>query len=213
MTPIPRQIVLVHRRLYELGFSVGNDGNTSYRINENTAWITPAGLNKAKLKTNQICVINFKTGKLLKGKSKPSTEWQLHAEIYKSNPKVKCIVHAHPPYSIACSLAGIPLSKTILPELTIAIGYIPTLPYTCPGTKEIAVQSAKAMINNRAIILARHGVVTIGSNLDETLSRLESVEFASKILLIAKTAGKITPLTKAETARLQKQIKNVYNAM
>lgn len=208
--PIPGQIVHVHKTLYEIGFSVGNDGNTSYRKDAKSMWITPAGLDKAKLLPIQISLVKISDASLIKGKHRPSTEWQLHSEIYKLNPTIQCIVHSHPPYSIACSLAGISFEEWILPELTIALGPIPTLSYTCPGTLKIAKQAAEAIRDRKALVLQRHGVVTVGDTLAEALTRMEWVEHAAKILLLASSAGKLTPLTFAEKTELKTQIQNLY---
>ena len=206
------KIVHIHQRLYSLGFSVGNDGNTSSRYDAEKMWITPTGLNKANLLPEQISLIEIQNGRLITGKNKPSTEWQLHSEIYKAFPDLTSIVHAHPPYSIACSLIGISLEEWFLPELMIAIGSVPTLTYTCPGTLEIAKQAAKGLQGRKAVILQRHGVVSIGPNLDQTLTTMECVEHAAKILLIARSAGRLTRLSKPDQARLKKQIKGVYTA-
>lgn len=210
---IAGQIVQVHKKLYEIGFSVGNDGNSSQRKDFNSMWITPAGLDKAKLKPKQISLVKIKDASIIRGKMKPSTEWQLHSEIYKTNPEIRAIVHSHPPYSIACSLAGISLENWVLPELTIAVGEVPTLPYTCPGTLEIARQSAVGIRHRKALILQRHGVVTVGDSLHQALTRMEWVEHAAKILLLASSAGTLTQLSTAEKSRLEEQIHAVYEKL
>lgn len=207
---IERQIVKVHQKLYELGFSVGNDGNTSQRRDENSMWITPAGVNKATLLASQITLVKINDASIIKGKQKPSTEWYLHAEIYKSNPNVKCIVHSHPPYSIACSIAGVSLEDWVLPESIIALGGVPTVPYTCPGTLKLAKEAAHAIQGKKAIILQRHGVVTIGDTLSEALTRMEWVEHAAKILLLASSVAKVNPLSENEKSELRRQITTVY---
>ncbi|MEZ4703689.1 MAG: class II aldolase/adducin family protein [Bdellovibrionota bacterium] len=206
-TDFAHHICAVHKKLYDLGFSVGNDGNSSIKIDNDHMWITPAGLEKAKLLPQHISKISISSGKLVEGDFPPSTEWKLHAEIYKHNPKVGAIVHSHPPYSIACSLAGISLDEPVLPELVLSLGSVETCEYICPGTQTIALQAAKALGKGRkAIILERHGVVAVGQSIQEALIDLERVEHAARILLLARSAGNIAPLSQTQLKELQQSI-------
>ncbi|MCB0326128.1 MAG: class II aldolase/adducin family protein [Bdellovibrionales bacterium] len=187
---LPQQICDIHRQLYHLGFSVGNDGNSSARINPDEMWITPAGLEKSKLHPKQICRISIKDGKLLEGDCDPSTEWRMHAQIYIQNPYLQAIVHSHPPYAIACSLSEISLEEPILPEVIVSLGPVPTCAYTCPGTDEIANQVGSSLQEHKAVILERHGVVAAGLTLDHAFSDVQRVEHAARILLLAHSTGR-----------------------
>ncbi|HMQ11470.1 MAG TPA: class II aldolase/adducin family protein [Oligoflexia bacterium] len=180
-----KSIVQVHKLLYAKGYGVGNDGNTSIRVSAQEMLITPTGFDKSKLKPFDISIVCLKTGKHLKG-PKPSSEYQLHLATYQHNPKVKAIVHSHPPYSIACSLSGISLEEPILPEVIIALGKVPTCSYTTPGTHAIAQQAALALKENQCIILERHGVVSASkSTIDNAYTQLERVEHSAKILWLS----------------------------
>src|SRR3990172_5102734 len=116
-----QEIAETHRRLYELGFSVANDGNTSVKVDRDRILITPAGLNKAKLTPSQMAAIDQK-GNPVSGNYPKSSEFYMHIAIYSARPDARAIIHAHPPYAIACSLAGISLEDPVLPEVITTLG-------------------------------------------------------------------------------------------
>jgi L-fuculose-phosphate aldolase len=197
------EIVDVHRRLYELGFSVANDGNTSMKVDAKRILITPSGLDKARLQREQMAMIDV-DGHPLSGNYEPSSEIAVHTMIYKRRPDVSAIIHAHPPFAIACSLAGVSLDQYTLPEVVISLGKIPTVPYATTGTAEVGESVSEAIEHHDAVIMDRHGTVTVGKTLSEALSKLERVEHTAKIISIANTLGKISPLPQDEVRRLLK---------
>jgi L-fuculose-phosphate aldolase len=201
-----REIVDVHRRLYDLGFSVANDGNTSIKLDANRILITPTGdLNKAKLRPDQIAVIDTE-GRTLSGHHAPSSEIAVHLFSYRARPDVRAIIHAHPPHSIALSLSGFALTEPLLPEVILSLGEIPCTPYVTPGTEEAGRAVAELITNHDAIILTRHGSVTVGKTLDEAMQKLERMEHTAKIVSIAKAIGPVTPLTKVDLDRLAQRM-------
>src|SRR5512137_126739 len=102
---IKQDICEIGHKLYGKGFVVANDGNISFRVSDNAVLCTPTLVSKGALKPDDICLVDM-TGKQLAGKKKRTSEVMLHLEIYKANPKVKAVVHSHPPYATAFSVAG-----------------------------------------------------------------------------------------------------------
>lgn len=199
------EIVAIHRKLYELGFSVANDGNTSVRVAPDRVLITPAGLDKATLKVDQIATINMK-GKPLRGTHPPSSEIALHLCVYRTRSDVNAIVHAHPPYSIACTLAGISLAEDYLPEVILTLGKIPTVPLVVPGTQEAGRVVSEYFQSHDAVIMERHGTVSVGKTLSEAMSKMERVEHTARIVSIAAAAmgkGKVPSLSAEDVNRLK----------
>jgi L-fuculose-phosphate aldolase len=181
-----REIVGIHRRIYDLGFSVANDGNTSVRTDANRILITPKGLNKATLKPTDIVAIDLE-GERLDGSSAPSSEICIHLGIYRVRADVRAIIHAHPPYAIACTLAGVSLEEQLLPEVVLTLGRIPTTPYAAPATPEAGNVVSEFIRDHDGLIMARHGTVTVGSSLEDALIKLERIEHAAKIVAIARS--------------------------
>jgi L-fuculose-phosphate aldolase len=78
------------------------------------------------------------------------------------------------------------------------LGHVPTIPYTRPGTTDLAVQVAECLGAGKAVVIERHGTVTVGATTLEALARTEMVEHAAKILWAAHAVGRPTPLDAAE---------------
>ncbi|MDR1961736.1 MAG: class II aldolase/adducin family protein, partial [Gracilibacteraceae bacterium] len=97
---IKEAMVAIGRRLYELRLIAAYDGNISCRAaDENGAaafWATPAGVCKGFL-TEDMLTLTDENGRVLAGERAPSSELGLHLRVYRENPAVKAVVHAHPP--------------------------------------------------------------------------------------------------------------------
>lgn len=201
---VREKIVEVHQKLYGLKFGVGNDGNTSFRINDDEVLITPRGKIKAQLNANDIVKVKLKDGKPFPGELDPSSELWMHLYTYQQNPRIQSLIHSHPPHAIACSLSGISLETPILPEVLVILGKVPTCLYQRPGTRDIASAVATLFKQCNAMILERHGVIAQGKTLDQAITRMETVEHTARILLLAHSCGRPTSLQPAEAESLLK---------
>lgn len=206
---VAQQIVEICERLHNRNMLAAADGNISVRISDDEILITPSGIAKAFMQAEQMAIINL-NGDILDGK--PSTERLMHLEVYRSCPKAKAIVHAHPPTAIAWSIAHPTLKKLpseCLSEVILATGDIPFVPYARPGTEAMG-QVLKAFLpQSRAMILRAHGALAWGEDLDEAYRGMERIEHSSQILATAKQLGGLNALPADEIAylyELRKQI-------
>ena len=195
------QIPLFCRKLYDRGFIAGSDGNVSEKTKKGIV-ITPSGVDKSEIEEKDLCRMNFR-GEVLKGS--PSTEKFMHLSIYQQQEKAQAVIHAHPPAAIALSLArpdweNLPLA---LPEIVIALGKVPFVPYSRPGTEELAEVLKPFVIQSKALILAHHGAVVWGENLKETYMLMEQLEHSCRILCLSESMGKTTCLSEQEIQKLQ----------
>ncbi|MFN2187639.1 MAG: class II aldolase/adducin family protein, partial [Candidatus Promineifilaceae bacterium] len=136
-----QQIIRVGQLLYEKGFISASDGNISARIEPGRILITPSGLHKGFLAPDELLVIDEQGNRAgisasTNRKLKPTSELPLHLETYRQRPDIGAVVHAHPPITIALSIAGIPLSDCLLPETIVTLGLIPTTEYATPSSDE-----------------------------------------------------------------------------
>ena len=127
-----QDIIEVGRRLYDKGYIVSNDGNISARISEDRIVATPTGLCKGTLSLEDLCICDM-DGNLVSGLLRPSSEIGMHLFLYRERPDAQAVVHAHPPTATGFSVAGIPLTDCVLPEVIITIGAIPIAEYGTPG--------------------------------------------------------------------------------
>ena len=183
---VSQRMIDLAKSLHERNLIAAADGNISYRVSDDEILITPSGLAKSRIEIQDIAVITL-DNRIIKGK--PSSERLMHLEVYKKCPQAKAIVHAHPPTAIAWSLA-FPEMKELpyrsLPEAILAAGKIPIIPYARPGTVEMGTHLLNFLPQNRLMILARHGALCWGEDLEEAYRGIERVEHVSQILKSAR---------------------------
>jgi L-fuculose-phosphate aldolase len=143
---------------------------------------------------------------------RPSSEFPLHLEVYRQRPEVRAVVHAHPPVSIALTVAGLDLETPLLPEVVVVLGTVPTAPYATPGTPEGAEVIRKLVKTRDAILLDHHGVVAVGSSPEDAYLKLEKVEHAATIVLTAAQLGRVIPLDRDQVERLI-EIREAYGLL
>ncbi len=199
-----KQIVCTNRICVENGLIRSSDGNISIRLDEDRFLITPSGLYKRRMKSNQILVVNRK-GELIRGKGtlKPSSELLMHMEAYRQREDISAVLHAHPPYSTALTIAGIPFPENIVPEVLALLGEVATAPYAVPGTQDLAQSIREPIKNHDAILLSNHGSLTVGKTLEQALIALERMEFVAQLYFLAYNLGKVTSLPEEEIKRLK----------
>ena len=93
-----KEVAYFMRRLYKKSLTTSLGGNISMKSDNGIVFITPSGIDKGKIKWNQICVLS-ESGENLTTECKVSIETAMHLAIYKNRPDIKAIVHAHPPVS------------------------------------------------------------------------------------------------------------------
>jgi L-fuculose-phosphate aldolase len=200
---IRKDIVRICHRLYEKEFITAYDGNVSARVGADRIITTPSGICKGYITEDDLIVINSK-GKKTAGLLKPSSENRLHAMAYELRDDIGAVIHAHAPMAIAFSVAGVSLIEAILPEIVFTLGSIPTAPYATPTTEEVPESIRDLIKIHDAIILAKHGTLTVGKNVEEAYFRLEKVEHAAKVIYYARNLGNVFPLNEEQIEKLFK---------
>src|SRR5947207_15580341 len=126
-------IVEVGRRMYDRRFTASNDGNISVRLGTDRLLMTPKSVCKGFMTPDMMCITDL-AGKKLQGDRDPSTEMQMHLEVYRQRPDVTAVVHAHPPTATGFAVAGIPLDRAVLAAALTTLGSIPIARYATPLT-------------------------------------------------------------------------------
>jgi len=190
-----KKLVEICHKVYEKGFVAAYDGNISCRTNSDSVLITPSGICKGNVNEKDIIEIDL-NGNVLSGKKKISTENKIHLFVYLKRKEVKAVVHCHPTYATAFALNGEGLNKHYLPEVFLTIGKVPLCKYATPSTDGVA-KSLEPYINySWAMLLQNHGAVTMGKSLDDAYFKMEKLEQAAKIILLARLIGKPKELSK-----------------
>lgn len=185
MENIKSKIVEICRRLHHRNLLAAADGNVSFKESDQKIWITPTGQTKAFMDNSELASFTIQN-EILSGK--PSSERKLHLAIYRNCPTAKAVVHAHPPHAIAWSLAFSDMKELpykSIPEVILATGKIPIVPYARPGSDEMGDSLAPFLPQHKVLIMQKHGAVAWGETLDEAYRGIERVEHIAYILKLA----------------------------
>ena len=194
-------LVNICQTMYHKGFIASSEGNASARLGPDRILITMRGVHKGFLRSDQLIETDL-AGRAVSDERAPSSEIALHLAAYREREDIAAVVHAHPTTAIACTLADLSLADGTLPEVVTGLGAIPTVPYITPGTPEAGKAICPFIRQFDALMLARHGSVTVGETLQEAYSKLEMLEHAAQILFRARLLDGGRPLPEAEVIRL-----------
>lgn len=196
-----REIVRVGKMLHDRGYIAACDGNISVRLDQDRILVTPTGMSKGAMQPSDLVVVDME-GCQLKGHRVVTSEIGMHLLIYRMRPDVCAVVHAHPRTATGFAAAGIPLDKPLVCEVVIGLGQIPLAPYGTPGTPELAQTLEPLVPNYDAILMANHGVVTYGADLQSAYMKMETVEHFAQITLITRILGQQQLLECADLDKL-----------
>ena len=183
-----RQIVRIGQMLHERGYIAACDGNISVRLDEERVLVTPTAMSKGAMQSTDLVIVDME-GRKLKGRRGVTSEIGMHLLIYRLRPDVRAVVHAHPKTATGFAAAGIPLDKPLVCEVVIGLGQIPLAPYGTPGTPELARTLEPFVPAYDAILMANHGVVSYGVDLQSAYMKMETVEHFAQITLITRILG------------------------
>lgn len=198
---VKEQICEIGRRVWQREYVAANDGNFSVRIADNRVVATPTMLSKGFMQPEDLVVIDM-AGNQLEGHRRPTSETLLHLGIYKERSDIKAVLHAHPPYATAFAVAQEPVPKCVLPEVEIFLGEIPITQYATPGSREFAESIRPFLKNFNLFLLANHGALAVGEDLEQAYYRMEIVDQYCRILLYARQLGGTKQITQEKMQEL-----------
>ena len=190
----------IGRRMYAKELICANEGNLSIRLGERLI-ATPTGLCKGDLQPDDLVVTNLE-GDQLEGMREVSSEIKMHVVVYRGRPDVGAVCHGHPVYGTAHAVAGIPLREALMPEVVLTLGCVPIAPYGTPSTDELANSLNDLVPQHDAILLANHGAITLGADLQKAFFRMEILEHFAKISLLTRILGRQSLLTRESVDKL-----------
>lgn len=198
-------MLLVGKRLAEKGLLIGKGGNYSVRIGEDRILLTASGFCKSEIGREHISLIDME-GNLLEG-LKPALDIRMHLEIYRSLPKIRAVVHSHPPIMTGFAMSNYTFEDFMMPEAILDIGGIEVTDFSVPTTAQVAEVIHKSIQKNpdvKALILKGHGVLCL-SDVDvmDACYKLECLEAVGQAILVTKALGGAYRMTAEELAGVQ----------
>lgn len=216
MHALAGRIASACRRLHARGLLAGAEGNISVRLPAGDLLVTPSSVDKATISPEQIVRVYADgtlhheqlewdpTGDGSAGDrtGRASSEVGMHVCCYVARPDVHAIVHAHPPAATGFATAGLTIPPNVLPELPVVVGPIALVSYARPGTDALGDAMGPFLSGHEVFLLANHGVTALGTSLESAVLRMETVEQAARVLLVARLLGGEQRLAPAEAAHL-----------
>ncbi len=190
------------RRLGDRGLAPGTAGNVSVRIGERIA-VTPTGAVLARARADEVAIVGI-DGELLDGPHGPTSELALHLGVYRRYG-AGAVVHAHPPMAtaLACVLDELPAVHYQMVELG---GSVRVARYATFGTEALAAATLDGLEGRTAALMANHGALTFGDDLDQAMARMELLEWASEIYWRASAIGTPRILTERRLQEVREQL-------
>jgi L-fuculose-phosphate aldolase len=200
------EIVRIGQLMHARGLLCGFEGNLSARLDDERLLMTPSGLHKGLMREEQLLVVDLEGRIVVESEAtrglRPTSELPMHLEAYRRRPDVRAVVHAHPPITVALSIAGVAMDTPLLPEVIVLLGLIPTTDYAMSSSDEGAAAIRRLIADHDALILQRHGTLTVGTTLTVAFMRLETVEQNARIHFMLAQLGADNPLAAHEVRKL-----------
>ena len=180
-----KDIVEVGKNLYDNNLVSGKAGNVSVRSKRDDGdiiAITPTLSSLGDLKEEDIVIIDFDGNSLTEGE--PSSEYNLHLEIYKKRDDVNAIVHTHSPYATGFAFS----SKKIKRHEgfgRIVTPFLEEVEYAKPGSMDLAKSAAEGIGSEDVLVLKHHGILAVGDDLKEAYLLAAFIEDTAKTQYIS----------------------------
>jgi L-fuculose-phosphate aldolase len=203
---LKQEIVTICRMMHQKNLIAGCDGNVSVKCKDYLL-TTPSGVNKGFLGPDQIISVDWE-GKVIQGEGQPTSEMAMHLAVYRLRSEVSAVIHAHPPLVTAFSVAGITLEEFILPEVVMSLGLVPTAAYATPTTPDVPLSIQGLIERYDALILERHGALTVGQDLLDAYNKMEKLEHSALVIYTALQLGRVRLLPPREVEKLM-QLRNL----
>ena len=182
-----KELAYYMRRLYRRGLTTTLGGNISMRLTDGTIIITPSATDKARMTAKDIGITDI-DGNILGALFNPSIETGMHLAVYRARPDVNAVVHAHPVTACAFAASSKQINCSMIIESSVLLQEIAYADYHEMGSADLAESVASAVENTDAVIMRNHGAVTLGTDITIAFERLEALENAARMTVIAETA-------------------------
>jgi L-fuculose-phosphate aldolase len=204
MSHLREQLLSISRKLCELGLNRGTSGNASVRDGAGFL-VTPTGMTVEEMTPRDMVWMSI-DGKV-QGERQPSSEWRFHRDILQARPEVGAVIHSHAMFAttLACLHREIPPFHYMI---AVAGGdTIRCAPYALFGSQALSDAALSALQDRKACLLANHGMIAVGHDLDQALSVAVEVETLCEQYWRALQAGEPKLLSAEQMSEVMEQFK------
>ena len=204
------QLVATARRMNASGINQGTSGNLSVRI-PGGLLITPSSLPYEQMGPTDPVAIALDGSPLQQGQQRrPSSEWRLHADLLRQRPEAGAVVHCHSVHATALACHGLEIPSFHYMVVVAGGATVRCAPYATFGTQELSDLALAALQQRQACLMAHHGQVALGADLDQALALAIEVETLAQMYLQAHVLGEPALLTDAQIAAVERQFAGLH---
>ncbi|NBH33876.1 class II aldolase/adducin family protein [Clostridiaceae bacterium] len=186
---LKRSVLETAKKAYREKLMAGTSGNMSMYYREK-GWmvITPSSYDYEIMEEKDIVVTDLE-GQVVEGCHMPSSEWRMHAEIYKHLPHVKAVVHTHSPYATSFAVNHQEIPVVLIEMIPFLKGKLEVSPYAAQGSAQVGLNAVPILERKNACLMANHGVVAVGETMEAAYVNSVYVEDTARIYHMALQSG------------------------
>lgn len=189
ITQLKRAVLRIAKKAYEEKLMAGTSGNMSVFCREKgLVVITPSSYDYSIMEEDDIVVIDLE-GNVKEGHLKPSSEWKMHAELYRHLPHVGAVVHTHSPYATSFAVTHKEIPVILIEMIPFLKGKIEVSPYAEQGSAQVGLNAVPILERKNACLMANHGVLAVGETLDAAYINSVYAEDTAKIYHMSLVSG------------------------
>jgi L-fuculose-phosphate aldolase len=181
------------RLLEKMGYFIGTWGNISVRVSEGFI-VTPSRLSYDHIQPSDFVLVSSE-GKVVAGHRLPSSETEIHRAVLNKKKDVAAIIHSHSPYATAVSCLHLTIPPFVEDLVQIIGGQVNCTRYVPAGQHmRISEEVANTIGEENAVLMANHGVMCCGRDLEEAFVASQVLEKAAFMMLAASAKGAVIPI-------------------
>jgi len=197
-------IVEMGLKMVKSGLTTDTGGNLSCADRaENLVAISPSGIDYHDMLAEDVVVLDM-AGNIIDGRLKPSSETGIHLGLYHSRPDISAVVHTHSPYATTMACLNMEI-----PAVHYLVGFsgikVPLAPYATFGTEQLAKNVSETIGKFNAVLMANHGLITVGPDLLRAFYTAEEIEFVARMYYQTQNIGKPVILSDREMTTVIKK--------
>jgi L-fuculose-phosphate aldolase len=185
---VKEEVLETAKKMVELGLNAGTEGNISARQLDGNIVITPSSLDYNVMTVDDLVVIDL-DGNVVEGSRGPSSEKAVHLECYKAYEEVGSVIHSHAMHASMFACARQPIPAAIEESVVFIGGDIPCCDFKDTGSDDLAKAAAAMLKDRSAVLMANHGMVSIGADPYSALRVAALTEKVAQIVIGARTIG------------------------
>ena len=203
-----KAVIELYQEVGRVGLILGSTGNVSLRTPEGMV-ITPSGGTPGTVSARDLALITLdgEPAGRAGDDAPPSSEWPMHAEVYKGAPEAGCVIHTHADAATALACLNQPLPAFHYMVVQFGGTTVPCAPYVTFGTRDLARLAGETIIGHSACLLANHGMIVHGRDATQALDRALLLEALCRQYLLASAAGTPRLLTEEEMAAARERFR------